>query len=237
MNAKEFIEIFREGIKDLFRGWKIIIPSLFLWGVIYLISRFGGNLAYRLQTTVSNIAWTGIAWVVSLVVMSYFFSGMIGMAFGIVRGKKNSFFKNSNKFWFRNLVILIIIGVMFNILINGSLFIFSKAMIWLSQSFTISVFGFKFISIIISFIWLASVLIFLTFSSFFLIKDDLKVVESFKRSKNFVKKNYLGTLSLSVVLFVVFYLIARVGGIYGNILEYGILLPLIVLIFVRFVNK
>ncbi|MBU0466476.1 MAG: hypothetical protein KJ718_04065 [Nanoarchaeota archaeon] len=233
MKPKDFFNLFGKGLKDIYKNFLILVLSILLGFILFIISQFGSALAPRLQTTISNVIWTIVVGLVSLVLVSYFFAGLIGMAKKTVKGKakRKDFTLNANKFWFKNFqIVLIMLAV--GILIWG---IAHYGAFFIGKAFGLNLNAALLIFILIYFAGLVGILIFFTFSSFFLVVNDLNVLESVQKSMKFVKKNYLGTLSLSVVFFVIYFLIDSIEGILGDALIYAVVLPFVVFVMVRFV--
>jgi MFS family permease len=224
MAVKSFFQIFVESLKELIKKPAIVLPSLVLWGILYGLSYLGGKVAYSFDLTWENIVWSVGFWIIGALVMGFVFAGMIGMALG------KEFFGNGRKFLFRNFVILAVILIAS--IITGRVahyvaFVIGKAL-------NLGIDPARFLFMLVYLFGLIGFLIFLTFSSFFLVWKNLSVPESIKASVKFVKRNYLSVLSLSVVIFVVFFLVARVTEVISELLEYLILVPLSVLIFTKF---
>jgi len=229
--GNDIYNVFEKSVKDYFSNLKIVIPSAVLWGLIFLVSIAGASIAYKLQTTLGNIAWTVGAWVLTIGMMGYFFSGMIGMALDNVNEKRKGFYYYAKKYWFRNFLILaavMLVGILIGRVAHYVAF-------YLGQIFSLDVGPAQFVFLLIYFLELIGVLVFFTFSSVFLVIDDKNVLESIMRSKNFVKKNYLSTLTLSVIIFMILFIIGFVPGGYAELLEYIIVVPLSAIILLRFV--
>jgi len=142
------------------------------------------------------------------------------------------FFEAGREFWFRNSLVLFLFLIFFQ-LINIVLFVFTRVMI--SGEFGISVEAFRLISTLISFVLVVGIGVFLTFSNFFVVVKNLSAFGGVRSSIGFVKREYLATLSLSVILFVIVYLVGRIGGIAADLISYVLVLPFAFLVLTRFV--
>jgi len=237
MKPGKFFGMFEKGFGDLWKNPLVIIPGVMLGVFFSVLSELGWNYAYGLSTTTGNVVYTILVALVSLFAMGYIFSGLIGMSKKIVEGKKavwKDFSSNAGKFWFRNFVVLLVIAVV-SIVIERVAF---YGAFFIGRIFDLGVGAAQFVFILIYFIGLIGVLIFLTFSSFYLVLEGLIIVGSMRKSVRLVKKEYLATLSLIVILFVVLFLLNSVSGFFGDILEYAFFVPLLALVLVRFVlNK
>lgn len=234
MRVKNFFGLFEEGLNDFFRNPRIVIPGLVLWGFIILFSRYGGGISQTQQTVISAYGLLIIFIVVLLSFTSFVFAGMIGMAKEIVSKKKGGgFFSDLGKFGLRNLWIISLITIV-SVLIGRAA---HYGAFYIGKTLNLGLGVAQFVFILIYFIGLIGVLIWFTFSSFFLVINRLDVGDSIKSSFSFVKMNYLATLSLSVMLFIIYYLVGMVAGRVGEALEYVILLPYATLVLTRFVLK
>jgi len=228
----KILRLFVEGMNDFYRNPKMFIPGIALWAFVLLYSSFSSRVGQVEQTVIGAYGFLVILIVLLLSVLAFIFSGMIGMAGGIVKKKKgDKFFFNSRKFWLRNLMIVSVI-VVISFLIGR---IAHYGAFFIGKLFGLAIGPAQFVFVLIYFLGLVGFLIFFNFSSFFLVFDKLDVTESMKKSFRFVKSNYLMTLVLSVAFFVAYYLIDKISGVAGEILEYVILLPFIVLVLSRFV--
>jgi len=228
---KNFFDLFRESLKDLFGKPLIVLPSAILGLILFGISQLGLILAPRFQTTASNIAWTVFVGLASLFLASYVFSGMIGLAKKKVSWKE--FSVNANGFWFRNFQILLLI-VLFSFLIGRIAY---YGAFFLGKTLDLEVGAALAVFLLIYFAGLIGILIFLTFSSFFLVVDKLRPRGAIRRSIGFVKRNYLMTLALNIILFVVGYLANKIPGLFGDAVIYVLVVPFFVLVLTKFVVR
>jgi len=236
MKFKEFFNLIENGVRDLFRKPFVIFPGLVFFLFLFGFSNLGGKFGYLLQTTPTNVAWIIGSVIVLLGVGGFISAGLIGLCVKIVRKEKvkDAFFSSAKKFWFRNFLVLVLFLVFFN-LINLTLFLFTKFMISVSGTFSVSASVFRILSMLITFVWIAGIIIFFTFSNFYTVGDNLGVGAGIRKSRGLVRKEYPATLSLSVILFVVVFLVGKISGVVVDLINYGVVLPLTFLIFTRFV--
>lgn len=75
--------------------------------------------------------------------------------------------------------------------------------------------------------WKILVVIFLTFSSFYCIKDDLKVKEGIKKSMKYVKSNYINTLLSLTIFYALLEICTRYIPVYGGWVYTLLITPII----------
>src|SRR3989344_1815486 len=201
MRVKEFFKIILESIKDLIKNPKLIISGIILWIFIFLFSKLSSSVNKIFVNTSSLIIWLVIFSIISLTAFSFVFSGMIGTSSDIIKRKGERYlsglFKYSREFFLKNLIILIIISVI------GSLIwiiVFYLGM-RLGQLMGLDVSSATILYILIYFVFIISTIIFLTFSGFILVLENKGIVESIKKSIKFVKRNYIETLVLNILIF------------------------------------
>lgn len=232
MNTNEFFETFGESLKHFSRNLSMIIPGLILWGILVGFSKISEKMNYRFTTSISLTLWIVFFSLVTLAVMSLFFSGLIGMSI-----KKKSglidFLNYGNKFWTRNFFVMVII-VVIGILIDRAAF---YGAFFIGKFLNFGTYPAQGLFLLIYLIGVAGFLIFFTFSSFFLVTCDLKVRESLRKSFAFVKKNYPYVVVLSLILFIVYYFANLIPSPYGEAFEYGILVPYLAILMTKFVMK
>lgn len=229
MEVKKFFGNLLEGVRTLAARPVFVILSLVLWVLLMLVSEAGGAIAVYFQTTFSNVLWTLFAGFIGFGLVAYFSSGMIGLT---RKDNLSEFFKKGNKFWFGNLLVLIVVTL-------------SSVAVWAIANYGVTAVG-RALSIdvnvavvlflLVYFLGLVGFLIFLSFASFFLVLKDLNVKKSILKSFSFVKKNYFSTLSLIVIFFVLYWAVGFVEGWIGDIVAFGLLFPYLIIVFSRFVK-
>jgi hypothetical protein len=236
MKSKDLLSVFKRAFYDFGRNPLIVLPGLILFGVFILFSKLAVQVNYKLQSTMSLILWLVIFTAVSFLIMSYLFSSLIGMSKKSTKGKTtlNDFFFYGKKYLFRNFSILFAFLVLY-LLIVGSLFVFTKFMISISGVLTVPENGFKFLSLLIVVAWLLGVIIFFTFSNFYLIIRDISVGKSIIMSRKLVKREYINVLIISVFFFVLFSVLNLFSGIFRDLIGFLVLTPYMSLVLTRFI--
>lgn len=229
MSVNFFFKKFVDGLKVLYERPVFVALGLLLGLVLTALSGLGGRIAVYLQTTPSNIAWVVGFGLVSLSIVSYFSSGIIGLT------KKEGlmwFFKNGNKFWLKNLGVFVVIFV-------SSMVVWAVAhygAIFLGKAIGLEIEIATVLFVLIYFAGLTGFLIFLSFASFFLVLKRISVREAISKSGVFVKNNYIVTLSLLIVFFVLYSVLDLVGGVLGDLIAFGFLFPYFIIVFKEFVK-
>lgn len=243
MKLKYIFKILKESLFLFLKNPFFILPSIFLWITLlvlsyvsvrinnFLIKTFGTEISQFLKISLYG-GWLVIFSLISLGIMAFVFSGMIYGAKNLFKNKfhPKDFFYGSKKFWFKNWIIMIFI-LLVSILVEQTAHYIS---LFLGRFLNLDINSATLLFIFVYFLFLAGVLLFLTLTSFSLVLWNLKVFESIKKSISLVRKNYVEVLTLSVSLFVLLALLSRIPGIYGEFVEYVIVLPLLALIGTRF---
>lgn len=230
-DAKEFFGLLGNALKGLYRNPVVVVPSLLLGAFIFGFSALGGRVAYSFQTTLSNVAWTVFSSLLLLIVFAFTFAGLIGMVSKGRPGMKD-FFYYGKRFWLRNFLIILVITA-----ITGALWAIAQyGGMLIGHGFGMSSKAATVLFVLIYFAGLVGGLAFLSMSSFCLVLYDSSVGKSIKESGALVKKEYLPTLSLLVVFFIIITLTDYIPSYFGAAVEYGLVLPFAVFAFTRFVT-
>lgn len=224
----KILNVFVWAGRGLYKNPVIIIPSVVLFLLLAGMSKISVAVNYKLQNTFSITAWLVFFVLASLAIMSFFFSGIIGMCKDAVHGKKEygRFFNYASKFWFRNLQIMIVIALLGILIYYASFFL---------GGLTVDLLG-KYSVIIFSglmFIGLAGGIIFLTFASPFLIIEDKSAFLSMKKSALFVRKNYFDSLTIIIIFFVIMNLLNFVKSPFAEIIEAVFVVPYLAFVLTR----
>src|SRR3989344_8123328 len=171
MNLKKFQSLFVESAVDFYKYPIIIIPSLAMLLLMIAFSNISVKVNYSLTNTISITSWLIFFVLISLMIISYFLSGIIALSKSIIerKFKIGIFFKNANKYWIKNLLILLIILIIFNIINAVSYavaFSIGRLINLSTQSATLVFF-------ILMFVGIAIMLLLLAFSSFSLVLFNL----------------------------------------------------------------
>lgn len=233
MELGKFLKVFEKGFRDFYRNPSILLPGIGMWLFITVFSLVVKNIRYVPSNNLETQAWLIFFGLVTVVAFAFLFAGFIGMAGRIIgdNKKRGGFFDTSLKYWFRNIIIMFVIMAV-SILVGR---IAHYGATYIGKGLGLEIGVAQVIFVLIYFAGLIGVLMFLTFASFFLVLEDRSVLGSIRRSFRFVKREYLTTLVLSIVLYIVFKLLTFVPGLAGEIIEYWIVLPFMALLLTRFV--
>jgi len=237
MKAKSFFNLFGKSIIDLPKNPVLFLPGIFLWIFFFAINKAGLKTAPLLTNTFANIGWVFFITLVNFIVVSFIFGAAINLSLRTVKKTKENFLSMAKKYFLSNFLILLFIFLIYNILINGSLFLYTKLMLYLLNYFEIPLLLFKTIAFLISAFWICSVLLFLIYSNFFAVIKYQKVREAVKSSINFTRAHYLDTLALSVIIFVTFFLLSKIPPNFSDAINYLIMIPFYTLLIVKFIMK
>lgn len=233
-------KIFRNSFKYLFDNPELFFLSL----VLLLLSILYSNIQYWLNNLLQGAFLFFIKLFIFLsylALASFLFSGMVGICIKIVKNNsKHRWFVYARKFWFQNLVIILIILFSLDIVRYLSHYgaLFAGRLIGLEVNYAVLIFY------LIYFIGLAGFLIFLTLSSFCLIADNSSVIKSIKKSFKTVKKFYFNITIINLFFFIL-YLISSdylekfslIGITLSDVINCLFILPYSILILARFVIK
>jgi hypothetical protein len=233
MNTKNFFVVFKESPRGLYKNPQIFIFAAALWGIFRLLSFISVQVNYHLTTTIPIVAWLIVFSIISLAIMSFFFSGIIGFTGEAIhkKAKFRSFFSSGKKFFLRNFLVLLIIALLS--IAVGRIAHYAALYIGLFLSLQLNYATALFV--LIYFLELIFIVMFFTFAIFFVVLKNETAFKGIKSSFKFVKKEFLATLSLSVILFIFLFLLNKLGGFYAELVEYLIIIPFVAFIFSRFV--
>ncbi|MDO8509287.1 MAG: hypothetical protein Q7S27_06430 [Nanoarchaeota archaeon] len=228
------MKLFRRSFTDYLKNPFVIIPGLILWIFTISFSLISVKLNYKLQNTFLLSSWLIIFSILTLLVISYFFSGLIGISFLSLKNKTRpkNFLKYSNKFWLRNFAVILIILAMFNItryLAHNIGLIIGKA-IELDVRIAAVLFFILYIGGILSF------LIFFSYSSFYLVGYDYSILNAIKKSFRLVRKEYIETLIILTLYFAISQILEGImPKIAFEVLNVAVIVPYLSLVMSRFV--
>ena len=234
MNQKIFFQIFRESFKDLIKNPLIIFPGFFLWLFLTLFSKISVSVNQGFTNTIHLSLWLSFFGLVSVIFMSFIFAGLIRVSQEIILTKKTkiqNFFSGGKKFFFGSVIVTLAIIIIGIIIQRTAHFIALQ----IGKVFQLNLLPALFIFLVIYFIGLISGLIWLTFANVKLVVENKNAFMAIKSSANLVKKEYLATLSLSVIFFVFFWLTRKFNGIIPELIEYILIIPFLALVLTRFV--
>lgn len=235
MKAKNFFNLFGKSPLELFKNPILFLPGIFLWIFFFAINKLGLKVGYLLTNTLTNISWVILITLIAFAIIAFIFGGTISLSINTIKKTKKDFFSSAIKFWLSNFLIFIFLFLIYNILINGSLFLYTKLMLYLLPYFEIPIVAFKAIAFLISAFWICAVLLFLAFSNFFAVIKNQKTKQAVKSSIKFVKSHYLETLALSIIIFITFFLLSQLPQKISDFLNYALIIPFYTLLITRFI--
>lgn len=235
METKKFISILRTSFKDFYKNPVIFLPSWIIVLFIFLFQLTTLSIKNYLGTTIANILWSTLFIVLFISVLSYISAGLIGMSKQIITKKQNSFIESGNKFFIKNTLIFCILFAS-HIIINSLSLLIAY---FVGKQFSLPVESARIIFLLIYFIGLVGWMIFLTFSSFYLVIENIPIMQSIRKSFKLVKSNYIYLLILGVFIFIIDSLITFSPYYYilSPVIDL-LILPYIFIVLTRFViNK
>lgn len=193
------IGILKKALQDYAKNPIILIPCFFLYVFLYLFSKFSVQINYKLQTTALLTGWIILFSLVSLLIMGFLFSGIIGMSYNAIKKRSRiiDMWKYGKKFWLKNFLIIVFIVI----LLNANRFVSHNIAFVIGKTMGLEIKPAEILFFIIYFAGLIGIIIFFTFSSFYLVIKNSSLRESLKRSMMLVKKRYLDTLIILVLFF------------------------------------
>ena len=235
MIEKSLLLTLKSSINDLYRNVILAIPGLIIVVFFILFRKLSVTLNYKLQTTLLLSSWLVIFVLISMIFLSFAFSGLIGMCALIVKGKKaglKDFWKNSGKFWLRNFIIMFIIFISGYLLGRAAHYL----ALYIGKGIGLELKAAQILFFLLHLAGLIGLLIFLTFSSFYLILYNYNVKESIKKSIRLVKREYTNTICILLLFFVIYGILYLINYKYINLLiESLIIVPYFALVLTRFV--
>ena len=218
-----------KSLSDLFKNPLIIILSVILLIIQFLYAKVLSGLNFtQLTASYLNVNLVQILLSLPLLIpISIIYSGMIGLSLNAVKNKKESLWHYIKKFSWKNLIIILLILIIYN-LINWISFVIVFALgkfIGLSANIAGLIF---FLAL---FIGLVGILLFLAFASFFLVINN-GIKKGITGSISFVKRNYLETLVIIVIIFVVNSLVNLLS--FADILNAVLITPFIAVFLTRY---
>ena len=234
MKLKKFFDAYVDGLRELFSRPIFIVLSLVLGILLTAVSVIGGGIAGGLASTSANIIWTVIAGLAALTLVSFFSAGLIGIE---KKGTLRDFISIAKRLWFGNLIITLVVVILSNVLISGSIYLFTKFMLNIRSAFEVtSEISLWVLPRVIVLIWLMGVIVFFTFSNVFLVVERLEFRKAIKRSFKFVKKEYPATLFFVISFWIIYKLVNQIGGFVGDVVIYGLVFPYLVLVLTKLVR-
>ena len=208
---KSITYVFKESIKKLAGQPILVLPTIIALIFIILLSNLSIKLNYIIGngSVFVNTAWLIIFSLISLFIISYFFSGLLSMCYSSLKSNATvkDFFSGTKKYWFKTFVLMLIILICYAIInylsISGALLI--------GKYFSLSVEIAKFLLYFIYFALIIGALIFLSFSNFILVSENKGIIESIKRSASFVSDNYSYVIIIGAIFFFIDWVVSKLS--------------------------
>lgn len=201
--TKSLIYIFKESLKSVGDNPIMILPAVISFIFVSVISKASIKLSANISNnSILMFSWFIVFSVITLIGLSYLFSGLIHMCFVSIKTKVKTkdFFSGANKFWLKNFVIIFILTLLYAIVNLASVYI----SFFIGSSLSLSLSYAKFVFFVIYFGFLIGAMLFLSFASFSLIHDKKGIMKSLKSSIDFTGDNYILVLGTGVIFYVVF---------------------------------
>jgi|GEM_PF-2250753 len=230
------LEIFAESFKKLFEQPVIIVPFLFtmlaaaLGAAIFFVIFFLAILAAE-KTAASLVIAIGI--IVGVIVAgalvfvsAFFYAGAFGMAKEILNKKKVSLKTMINygkKFWLRLVGVYVLVSVIFLVLFALLFGVFIAGTMANASDMTDPASLFQKSSLLMFFLFFICMLLAALFmllfllSPFYLVLENLPVIKAIKRGFSVSLHNYLGLFGISVMFFLLNFVIGFVPFVGGLI--------------------
>jgi len=206
MQKKE--NILLNSLKNLFNNPIIILPSAISLLIIYSLSKIS-SFFIETQNQYLWYSWLAFSSLLSLAVLSFSFSVQIHLAGSIINKKNKASMFEGSKFWLKNLIVMVIIILVFNIIrVFSQILAFS-----IGRLLMLDIKPAQLIFFLFYFLGLAGIILFLTYSSFVLIIKKKSIIDSIKNSIKITKKNYILTLSISIVVFAILSILEKIISI------------------------
>tara|TARA_Y100000310_G_scaffold345075_2_gene461622 strand:- start:1619 stop:2101 length:483 start_codon:yes stop_codon:yes gene_type:complete len=150
------------------------------------------------------------------------------------KSKFSSFFTYGKKFWLKNLVIIILILVIYNVIRLSAHY----SALSIGKFLSLGVNSAQLLFFFIFVIGLIAILIFLTFASFYLIIKESSIGESIKSSASLVKSNYPYVLTIIIIFFAISQLLSLLNNqILFDTINAILIIPYFSIILTRFVMQ
>lgn len=235
MNFKYFLSLFKQSSHAFYKNPLIILFSVILFALSYLLSLF----FYYIESSFSIVSLyiSIVYFLVFLFLSSPILSILISFSKESLNNKSGASLRKSLpsfKLWIPNFVVILITALaLYLILILANLIA-----LYIGKFFTLSLSSAQIIFFIIYFIGLLLIL-FLTYASFILVSKNLTIMNSIKHGISLAKKEYLLTLSVVLIFFVLNQIVSYLSSIHSSIpalINSLILFPYLVLILTKIVQ-
>ncbi len=234
MKSRAFLKILSQAFYDGINHPLILVPSVVLWTFLILISKISLKVTRLIENPVSIHAWFIIVSFATVFIISLIAAGLIGISESIIRQRKASvsqFLTYTRKFGLRNFVVFIMLTIagvpVWAVAHYGAFF--------LGKSFNLGLSSAQTLFILLYFLGIAGFLIFFIFASFYLVIENTSLKKSFVLSWRLVSREYPLVLSTTIIFSILLFFIDKIQGLGGDLILYGILVPIVSLFLTRFV--
>ncbi len=221
----KIIKSLKESAIEFPKSFKLILISAILWAVLKLVSIGSKKINHIFSTNIQFTVYIILFFIVYLAIFSLFFPMLINF-------KEKNVLKNI-KFFFSSFLILLMISLT-SLAISA---VSHYSALYIGKFIGLNILAAKILFFMVYITLLLSTLIFLTFSIFFLVTENKGVKSAIKNSRLFVKSNYSETIAILVSAFVLFFLINLLPEIFGELIEYLIVIPFSVIFIKRLIKK
>ena len=220
----------------------IIIFFVFILVTQYLLEiiSFKVNSEIVLSSYLVHSIWLAAGFAISVLLFSFFISLAISFSFRSMDRKASMSHLFSGVRHTHKVFVLMLVNILVFSLAFGVSYLFQI----FAENIKITPLIFQVTVFVVYMADILGILIFLSFSFFACISEDISIMQSMKRSWYFVKKNYLTVLMLFVSLFIISQLVNLASGIIffelislTEIINFFIVYPLMAIFFSRFYNS
>lgn len=238
MNVKDFFRILGKAGRDWALNPSIFIFPLLLLGVLTTLSYLATFVAPHLTTSVANLLWLVVYGLISLFVIGYALAGLIGVAHAITRNEKNQLregLRAARASGLRNSGAIVLLVAAYNLVLWISYFLAFSA----GKLLSLEVSTAQILFIFLFFIGVVSFLLFFAFTNFFVVMNRQTMRGGISHSIRLVRREYLATLSMSILFLILGQLIELVTGttsvLFKELINTLILYPYLALVITRFI--
>lgn len=199
MKDKGILSILKNSLYLYFKNLHLALPLIALLIVLYLFAYLSVKVNYSLQSNLTISLWLVFFSIISLLIISFFLSGLVGMSKSVLENKKRAsmFFASASKYFLKNFLIILLFLAAYNgiRLVAYYLAFFIGNLFYLSVDYAVAI---NYVVYVLG----ALIAIFLSFTTFYLIIENASIKQSLIKSIDLAQKNYLSLLAIYVVLFI-----------------------------------
>ncbi len=193
----------KSSVNEIIKKPLLLIPGILLLLVMFGISKISAFTTSFLSTSNYNnsVTFSSLLIITSgiiLLILSYIFTGLISQS-----NKKSfsvkDYIKNSNKFFLKNFIIILVIILAFNL----SKWIAFFISYFIGNAFNLRVANASLLFFILYLFGLLFFVSYFTYSSFFLVLKGKSIYESIKSSFTKTKNEYFETITFLLLIFLI----------------------------------